>query len=39
MDIQTTGMIGRASAVRIDYRKWVGPSIDTTDRSHSVFQV
>ena len=39
MDIRTTGIIGRASAVRINYRKWVGPSIDTTDPSHSEFQV
>ena len=39
MDIRTTGIIGRASAVRINYRKWVGPSIDTTDPSHFEFQV
>ena len=39
MSIWTTGIIGRASAVRINYRKWVGPSIDTTDPSHSEFQV
>ena len=24
MDIQTTGIIGRASAVNINYRKWAG---------------
>ena len=35
MDIRTTGIIGRASAVRINYCKWVGPLIDTTDPSHS----
>ena len=39
MDVRSTGIIGRASAVRINYRKWVGPSIDTTDPSHSEFQV
>ena len=31
MDVRSTGIIGRASAVRINYRKWVGPSIDTID--------
>ena len=35
MDVRSTGIIGRASAVRINYRKWVEPSIDTTDPSHS----
>ena len=35
MDIWTTGIIGHASAVRINCRKWVGPSIDTTDPLHS----
>ena len=39
MDVRSAGIIGRASAVRINYRKWVGPSIDTTDPSHSEFQV
>ena len=39
MDVRSTGIIGRASVVRINYRKWVGPSIDTTDPSHSEFQV
>ena len=39
MDIQTTGIIGRTSAVCINYRKWVGPSIDTTEPSHSELQV
>ena len=39
MDVRSTGIIGRTSAVRINYRKWVGPSIDTTDPSHSEFQV
>ena len=39
MDVRSTGIIGRASAVCINYRKWVGPSIDTTDPSHSEFQV
>ena len=39
MDVRSTGIIGRASAVRINYRKWVGASIDTTDPSHSEFQV
>ena len=39
MDVRSTGITGRASAVRINYRKWVGPSIDTTDPSHSEFQV
>ena len=39
MDVQSTGIIGRASAVRINYRNWVGPSIDTIDPSHSEFQV
>ena len=29
MNTRTTGIIGRASAVRINYRKWAGPSIDT----------
>ena len=29
MDIRTTSIIGRTSAVRINYRKWVGPAIDT----------
>ena len=35
MDVRSTGIIGRASAVRINYRKWVGPSIDNIDPSHS----
>ena len=39
MDIRTTGIIGHASAVCINYRKWVGPLIDTTDPSHYEFQV
>ena len=39
MDVRSTGIIGRASAVRINYQKWVGPSIDTIDPSHSEFQV
>ena len=39
MDVRSTGIIGRASAVRTNYRKWVGPSIDTTDPSHSEFKV
>ena len=39
MDVRTTGIIGRASAVRISYQKWVGASIDTTAPSHSEFQV
>ena len=39
MDIRTTGIIGCASAVHIYYWKWAGPSIDTTDPSHSEFQV
>ena len=32
MDVRSTGIIGRASAVRINYRKWVGASIDTIER-------
>ena len=36
---RSTGIIGRASAVRINYRKWVGPSINTIDPAHSEFQV
>ena len=39
MDVRSTGIIGRARAVRINYRKWVGALIDTIDPSHSVFQV
>ena len=39
MDVRSTGIIGRTSAVRINDRKWVGPSIDTIDPSHSEFQV
>ena len=39
MDVWSTGIIGRASAVRINYQKWVGASIDTIDPSHSEFQV
>ena len=39
MDVRMTGIIGRASAVRINYWKWVGPSIATTDPLHSEFQV
>ena len=38
MYIQMTGIIGRACAVRINYRKWVGTSIDSTDPSHFEFQ-
>jgi len=34
MYIQTTGIIGHACAVRINYRKWVGTSVDSTDPSH-----
>ena len=39
MDIRTTGIIGRTSAVRINSRKWAGTLIDTTDPSHSESQV
>ena len=39
MNVQTTGIIGCASAIRINYRKRVGPSINTTDPLHSEFQV
>ena len=39
MNTRMTGIIGRASAVRINYRKWAGPSIDSTDPSPSEFQV
>ena len=39
MDIRTTGIIGCTSSVCINNWKWVGPSIDTTDPSHSEFQV
>ena len=31
-------ILRHASAVPINYRKWVGSSIDTTDPSHSVIQ-
>ena len=37
MDVRSIGIIERDSAVRINYRKWVGPSIDTVDPSHSEF--
>ena len=39
MDIRMTVIIGRASAIRVNCWKWVGPSVDTTDPSHSEFQV
>ena len=39
MNTRMTGIIGRTSAVCINYQKWVGPLIDTTDPLHSVFQV
>ena len=39
MNTRTTGIIGCASTICIKYQKWVGPSIDTTDPSHSEFQV
>ena len=39
MDVRSTGIIGRASAMHINYQKWVGASIDTTGPSHSEFQV
>ena len=39
MDIRMTGIIGRAIAVRINYGKSVRPLINTTDPSHSEFQV
>ena len=39
MDVRSTRIIGHASAVRINYRKWVGPSIETIDPSHSEFLV
>ena len=39
MNTRTTGIIGRACAVHINNRKWVGAFIDTTDPSHSEFQV
>ena len=39
MNTRTTGIIGRASTACINYRKWAGLSIDTTDPSHSEFQV
>jgi len=38
MYIRTTGIIGRACAVRINYRKWVGTSVDSTDPSHFEFR-
>ena len=38
MNTWTTGIIGRASAIRINYQKWAGPSINTTDPSHSEFK-
>ena len=37
--IRTTGIIGRACAIRIYYRKWVGTSVDSTDPSHFEFQL
>ena len=33
MDFWTTALIGRASAVRTNYRNWAGPLIDTTDQT------
>ena len=39
MNTRMTGIIGRPCAVRINYRKWAGVSINTTDPSHSEFQV
>ena len=39
MNTRTTDIIGRASAVCINYRKRAGLSIDSTDPSHSEFQV
>ena len=39
MDVRSTGIIGHTSAVRMNYRKWAGPSINTIDLSHSEFQV
>ena len=38
MYIRTTGIIGRTCAARINYRKWVGTSVDSTDPSHFEFQ-
>ena len=38
MYIRTTGIIGRACAIRIDYQKWLGTSINSTDPLHFEFQ-
>ena len=38
-DYRTTCKIGRASAERVYYRKWAGPSVDTTDPSHTELKV
>ena len=38
-DYRTTCKIGRASAERVYYRKWAGPSVDTTDPSHTESKV
>ena len=33
------GIIRHPSTIHINYRKWLGPSINTTDPLHSEFQV
>jgi len=38
MYIRTTGIIGRACTVRINYRKWVGTSVNSTDPLHLMSQ-
>jgi len=39
MDSQSTGILGQASTIRINYQIWAGLLIDTTDPSHFVFHV
>ena len=38
-DYRTTCIIGRISTERVYYRKWAGPSVDTTDPSHFELKV
>jgi len=34
MSIQMAGIIGHACAIHINYQKWVGTSVDSTDPLH-----